>query len=272
MEAATAALTDAAAQDAGTYSAPESAQSEQVAVQPTEANAAPSDTSTSTDGTNQSSESFTHVDINSLPPELQQLAKQLQGDYTRKTQEAAPVRKLMSETGLSLEEAQQALQFVQSLNDPQNVQALYERLHQEYAQQQESVDESDGSFDDPRDRQLQDLSQRIERFEREQQMAAARSQLQAAEQAVREAYPDFKDNDMVRVRRIALSFDGDVAKAAEEFNSWRSDVLSQYIQSKGTVQAGAVPPNATAHAETPHSFANLDEATQAAAIKYANDL
>lgn len=40
----------------------------------------------------ESTDSFSTVDINSLPEELKPLAKQLQGDYTRKTQELSATR------------------------------------------------------------------------------------------------------------------------------------------------------------------------------------
>src|SRR5665213_4311770 len=38
-------------------------------------------------------DSFTSIDFNELPPELQGLAKSLQGDYTRKAQKVAEDRK-----------------------------------------------------------------------------------------------------------------------------------------------------------------------------------
>ena len=57
-----------------------------------------------------SPESFTNIDPNTLPPELQSIYKSLQGDYTRKTQEVAPIRKFAEQTGLGAEELQQIVQ------------------------------------------------------------------------------------------------------------------------------------------------------------------
>jgi hypothetical protein len=88
-------------------------------------------------------DSFTSIDPNSLPPELQATYKSLQADYTRKTQEAAPYRKFAEQTGMGIDDLQRVLteynQFSNVLqnNPAQLVQALFQqgRLTKEQAVQ-----------------------------------------------------------------------------------------------------------------------------------------
>lgn len=88
-------------------------------------------------------DSFTSIDPNSLPPELQATYKSLQADYTRKTQEAAPYRKFAEQTGMGIDDLQRVLaeysQFSNVLqnNPAQIVQSLFQqgRLTKEQAVQ-----------------------------------------------------------------------------------------------------------------------------------------
>jgi hypothetical protein len=219
------------------------------------------------------SESFTAIDATSLPPELQEQYRNLQADYTRKMQEAAPYRKALEERGLSTEQAQQALDFVASLQDPAVQRQLYDELSGRLDTPDPGTEEDpyeDGVVD-PRDRQMQELQDRLDRFEQAQTMARVQAQVEAETSAIRQANPDFKDADIQRIQRLAISFDGDLTKATEEFKGWRQEVLSGYVDSKGTVVAGAAPPAVGTHAETPGSFANLDEASKAAMTRFGND-
>ena len=273
FDAAAAALTQAAAAD---NPAPVSAPVEQ---------AAPADVSTPpVDGTNQaaqqSPESFTQFDLANVPEELREQAaslyKQLQGDYTRKTQEVAAIRNVMRETGLTAEQAQQALQFTMGLNDPSVRQALYQQLQQEFVAQEQQQFGYEADEVDPRDRQLQELNDRIARFEHQQQLQAAQLRLDQEEAAIRQQHPAWTDDpndphsDMNVVRRLAFSFNGDLVAAAEHYAALRNSVLGNYVSSKGTVNAAAVPPGATTHAATPpKAFPNLqDKELHKAAMAY----
>lgn len=225
-------------------------------------------------GTNQSSESFTAIDINSLPEEVrtyaEQLHRQLQGDYTRKTQEAAPWRKIGQDFGISPDEAQQALGFVQSLRDPEVQRELYTRLSEQFDGSADAeqlpfgADES--GYVDPRDRQLQELQTRLERFEQQQAYAAADAELARAETVIRQSNPDFQDADMERIQRIALSMGGDIMAATESYKGWQQEMLSSYLQRKGTPTPGGMSLPGTGHAETPTSFESLDDPNMKAAI------
>ena len=73
-------------------------------------------------------DSFTTIDPNQLPPELQPIYKSLQADYTRKTQEAAAWRKLGDETGMDADSLRQASELYSKLSDPSNWPALHAEL------------------------------------------------------------------------------------------------------------------------------------------------
>lgn len=245
------------------------------------------DTGTVDAGTNQSSESFTTLDLSDVPEEFRPLVEgkfsQFNSDYTRKTQEIAPLRSALTDHGFSAEEAAQVLQSVRALDDPANARALWEQLNGQFGEQQHVQNEFEQQFGeevDPRDQQINDLSGRLERFEQQQALAEARSQLTEAVSAVKAANTDWKDADIERVQRLAvvhMNNGSDVSRAmtqaADDYKSWRSDVLSGYIDGKGTVQADGRTPvlGSSPHAQTPGRFESLEDATKAALAAFGND-
>lgn len=235
-------------------------------------------------GTNSDGESFTNIDINSLPPELRdavaEAIKPFQADYTRKTQEVAPVRQIMQDTGMSAEEARQALEFVQGLSNPENVRELYDTLQAQFAADNGADDDADDLDGvDPRDRKMEELSGRLATFEQQQALNAARLELDSTVASIREAHPDYKDADIERVQKLAVAQMqngvSDLKKAMTaantEYQSWRGEMLNDYIAGKGKVQAGGTPLINTPHAQTPEKFANLDEATKAALAHFGQE-
>lgn len=236
-------------------------------------------------GTTQTSESFTTLDLNSVPEELRPLVeakfKEFNADYTRKTQEIAPVRQIMQDTGLSAEEARQALEFVQSLNDPEALRNLYTNLGEQFGNEDGNGDlQGYGDEVDPRDQQIQGLEERLGRFEQAQAMQQAETQLHAAISQVKSAHPDWSDSDMERVQKLAVVHmqapNADIGRAlsaaADEFKGWRDEVLSSYIDGKGNVTTGGTPAlTQTTHAQTPETFSNLDDATKAAMARFGAD-
>jgi hypothetical protein len=236
-------------------------------------------------GTTQSSESFTTLDLNSVPEELRPIIEekfnQFNADYTRKTQEIAPIRQIMQDTGLSADDARQALEFVHSLNDPDALRSLYTNLAEQFGNEGgEAFEGGYGGEVDPRDQQINDLSTRLERFEQAQQMNEARSQLDAAVTSLKSAHSDWTDADIERVQQLAVVHmqqpNADIGRAmtaaADQFKSWRDEVLSSYIDGKGNVTTQGTPAlGATTHSQTPETFSNLDDATKAALARFGAD-
>jgi len=235
-------------------------------------------------GTNQSSESFTNLDMSSVPEELRPIVeakfKEFNADYTRKTQEVAPFRQTLEEAGMTAEEAQQALQFVKGLDDPDQLKALYERLSDHFDQSAQESEEVDESVD-PRDAELKNVSERLARFEQAQAKSEAEATLNASIAAVKEAHPDFKEADMNRVFQLATAHmqggkdvDQAMTSAAKEYADWRQTTINEYIQTKSSVAADGTPVlGQTTHAETPTgAFKDLDEATKAALARFGNSI
>lgn len=72
--------------------------------------------------------SFTHIPDEALSPEMLAVKRAMQADYTRKTQEIAPFRKLAEEFQIeSPDQLRERLEIQQQLSDPQN----WPQLHQE---------------------------------------------------------------------------------------------------------------------------------------------
>ena len=235
-------------------------------VQPEQA-AAPSEVSPQVEsGATANADSF--VDIDQLPDELKPMGKQLLGDYTRKTQEIAAYRNALRDAGLSPEEAQQALSFVTALRDPNNLQALYERLDSQFGATAQDPGEfgnwgEEGSTD-PRDNAINELQSRLDEFERQQQRVQVEAFLDREEAAIRTENPSWEDSDLEYVARLAVSNGGNLRQAAEDYRALQSRVLGAHMQSKAQVPAGLSSPGATGHAEQPVKFADVDEAHEAA--------
>lgn len=222
-------------------------------------------------------EGFTNINPDDLPPELQQVYKSMQADYTRKTQEVAPWRKLQ-EAGVDFETAQQSVQFLYELNNnPEFQRAVYERLAQGFApedaaaiaaddvQQGAIGDDEDDGYLAPADRQmLNELRQWKQDMEEERELMMLESQLVQQETALRQANPSWTDQDFARVRRIGFSTGGDLAAAAAEYANWRNEILSGYVEQKGSVVNPATNLPATGSSQEPQKFESVEDAHRAA--------
>lgn len=208
-------------------------------------------------------DSFTSIDPSALPAELQTAYKQMQADYTRKTQEIAPWRKLGD--GITPETVEEAIALRESLQNPDVQRQLYEHLSAAFAGDDVDVEDADTEgFDDPRDAALNDLTQRLETFERRQVQAEAEAELNRQEAAIRESNPSWNDDDMQTVAQFALAHQGDLLKGAEAYQALQSRLLKTHMDNKASVPAGATGSTATGHAEVPQKFDNLEDAHKAA--------
>jgi len=87
--------------------------------------------------------------------------------------------------------------------------------------------------------------------------------LEAAEQTIKTANPDYTDSDLEAIYSLAYSTDGDLLAAQEVYQGIQQRLLGSYLQAK-SVPHGATPaPNAPS--STPHrEFSSLDDAHKAA--------
>jgi hypothetical protein len=256
---------DAAAEALAAANSPEVAPSADVSNEQAPAQSQDS-TSTVEAGTNLNEESFTNIDLNSLPPEVQAIAKSLQADYTRKTQEIAPLRKL----GVDADVAAQAVEFVSRLEDPDFQRQIYDRLAPQFGSTDKG-DEFDFDLDpadqgDPRDQQIQALTQRLEAFEQSIIEKEVHADLDRQDAIVRSSNPDFNDEDMRSVALHALNYQGDLVKGAEAYKAEMQRVLSRHIATKESVPATGLLPS-SGHADVPADVPRTEKDIHNAALR-----
>lgn len=255
---------------------------------------------TPTEGTEEPS--FTHIDPNVLPPDMQQLHRSLQADYTRKTQEVAPWRKLAQEFQVeSPDEFRDALVAYQNLQDPRNWPTVVQELSQ-YMQQYgmspqeanlaaqnqlaqiapaEQEDYSDGGFVDdeslaPLNRQIQQLQQQIagmqSQWQEQQQRQAEELQWQTLAQAltktemeIRAQNPHYSDTDIETIYNM-MGQDGDLLAAQQRYESAIGARVATYLQTKQKTQMsspGVVPGAGVMSQEQAPQPKTMDEAYRA---------
>jgi hypothetical protein len=225
----------------------------------------------------QDAESFTGFDPSTLPEDMQAVYRSMQGDYTRKTQEIAELRRQyesFSEAGVDPNTALQAVEFLQQLNtDPnfatyvatqiqQNAGTLDDSQGYEYADTSDNVE----GYENLPPALAQELEEmRAFRQEMMEQQAYTESlgELEAMESTIRVSNPHYTDDDMEAIYSLAYSTDGDLFAAQETYNQIQQRLLGGYLQSK-QVPHGATPaPNAPSSVPSP-GFTSLDDAHKAA--------
>lgn len=278
-----AALQAAAAQDAAANAASDESALREALGQPAGNEAAPAQAPESVQpGTTppEGDSDFDHgVDINSLPEEAREYAlraeRMMKAAMTRRTQEAAPWRKLGEEYGVSKDEAAQALSMWQALgSDPTYARQLHSTLEeslrqqgllpQERPQQQEQygVDPSYGQgewADDPYASQIDDLKRRLDQYEltdRERQQAQyemdAALRFQQQEFALRQSHPDLTNDDFSAIYDFAHATNGDLEAAHERWQFERDRAVQAFVaRSRQAAQSNPVPVPPGAHGEVP---------------------
>lgn len=211
------------------------------------------------------------VDLSGLPEEaqifLRARQREMQADYTRKTQELAAQR----------QEAEQYAQFVQALNtDPQFAMAVLERLqtqlqqagfYQPAVQDEFGVDESDGYEDyesDPYVRELEELKSWKEQMEAEWENAHNEAIINRQIAEIRSAHPDYTQEDIEDVYALGFYTNGDLHAANEMFRGIIDRSLARYLETKRGVQTPAALPSGQG-VPAPDDLRNADEKTLRAA-------
>lgn len=208
--------------------------------------------------------------------------KSFQGDYTRKTQELAAAR---ASYGDNPEEVQEAVEFYSNLReDPAfalEVHGYLSNALQEMGMTPSQADEEatrqtqggevtvpadiDADEDDPTaplKSQVETLQERLDRFEmleKERQERAQEDELAATliqqEMSLRHTHPDLQEKDFDRIYDLAVSVGGNLHEAYSLYDEMRSDFITGYMESKGSVSDRVDSPAAAPSAsqrEVPH--------------------
>lgn len=194
---------------------------------------------------------------------LEQREREMQADYTRKTQEVAAQRR----------EAEQALEFVNALNtDPnfalQVTQTLSEALQEQgysvadanaIAASQTGYEEDD-QFVDPYMEKINQLESWAAQQEQRYAVANAEAQINAGINAIRAENPNYTDDDIKDVLTMAFAYGGDVMQAHEAYKNVTQRVTEGYLNQKASVPSSLNAPSSAGHSEVPpEGFTSLQD-------------
>lgn len=223
-------------------------------------------------------DTFSNIDPNTLAPELQAIYKQMQGDYTRKTQTLAERERVYNAFG-GVEEVRNAVQFTQALRDPQNLVQLHEELS-EYLQTQgltpaeadaaatkeiqtATPREEEWGFSDPDDEirkkltelesQNQELLEWRNQQEEQRMLVELEQDIARKESFIRQNNPAYKDSDIDSIYIMSYAFGGDLLQAQAAYEDQRRRFATEYMGSKGSVPS-SLGPISTGGAEVPETF------------------
>lgn len=194
---------------------------------------------------------------------LEQREREMQADYTRKTQEVAEQRR----------EAEQAMEFLNALNtDPafalQVTQTLSESLQaQGYSVQEanalaqsQTTGYDEGDFVDPYMEKINQLENWAQAQEQRYAVANAEAQINAGINAIRSENPDYTDDDIKDVLTMAFAYNGDVLQAHDAYKNITQRVTEGYLDKKASVPANLNAPSAAGHSEIPpEGFKDLND-------------
>lgn len=240
-----------------------------------------------------------------LDPALQPGWKQLQAEFTRKTQELADQRRQYEQLGDPTELAQ-AAQLYRALQDPQYLRQFHSELTtaleaQGHSPQDASAiaaqetakrggDLSSLSEDPelaPVVSEVQQLRQELETFrsqqaqerqqrELEQLQTQTLGELQRQEFAIREANPHYSQDDIDAIMEIAAFHNGDLFAANRRYAGILQSAVEKYVNQKTSVVPSGVEPVSTTGISTQpaklSTFAEADAAAQEYARQAGIDL
>jgi hypothetical protein len=227
-------------------------------------------------------ESFTGFNPSDLPEDLQSVYRSMQGDYTRKTQEIAELRRTyegydaFSEAGVDPNYALQAADFYRKLDtDPQFAKQVVDNIQRNLGnfgvEQQDVIGEvpydSNVEGYDSLPPMLQQELAEMREFRNDmlfqQEQAETIAGYEYVEQEIRLANPHYSDEDMSSIYDLAYSTNGDLSAAADTYHQIQQRVMSTYLQSK-QVPMGAQSVATGPSSVPPRQFSSLDEAHKAA--------
>lgn len=249
-----------------------------------------------TEGTTEApaDDSFTGLDPASLPQEVRPYYDSMLADYRRKTQAVAEERRgyeALEEYG-GVDVARQALDWVSSLQNPENALALHNELtdalvqqgydvgtaqavaaqHVDQAQRDEFEDEDYGaSAKDPRVDELTERLARFEAFQAEQEQrqlsVAMAAEYDRQEAEIIRANPGYSDDDLEAIYNLSYATGGNLLKADQVYKGLESNILGRYLQNKSAVPDGLQGVPVHGHSEQPDKFTDLNDAKLDAAVR-----
>jgi hypothetical protein len=236
-------------------------------------------------------ESFTGFNPSDLPEDLQSVYRSMQGDYTRKTQEIAELRRAyegydaFSEAGVDPNYALQAADFYRKLDtDPQFAQQVVDNIQRNLGNvgvEQQSI--GDAPYNDSVNSEGYDslppvLQQELAEMREfrndmmfQQEQAETIAGLEYVEQEIRLSNPHYTDDDLSSIYDLAYSTDGDLSAAADAYHNIQQRVMSGYLQSK-QAPMGVQPIPTGPSSIPPRQFSSLDDAHKAAMEAVRNSL
>jgi hypothetical protein len=227
-------------------------------------------------------DSFTGLDPNTLPEDLQPYYKSMQADYTRKLQEAAPWRGLGNELGVdSPDSIKEAVELYTFLQDEKNVRALSEQLNQAFGTGQPAAPQpaatepgyEDGSFEDLENPQLSELRSRVDQLTSAIQQRDVAAQEEAVrwqlmgemnrqEAVIKEQHPDWGDDEWNALWSLSVAFDGNLMEASNHLDAAANSRVTRLLNSKAAVAQTpglTVPaPNRVGEAVTERDYSDLE--------------
>ena len=228
-------------------------------------------------------ESFTGFNPSDLPEDLQSVYRSMQGDYTRKTQEIAELRRnyeqydVLSESGVDPNYALQAADFYNRLDsDPNFARQVMESIQQNLgpvsAEQFNvisdvpyNVDNAGGYDNIPvaLQQELAEMRDFRDNMVAQQEHAELVSNLEYVEKDIRLSNPHYTDDDMSSIYDLAYSTNGDLQAAAQVFHGIQQRVMSDYLQSKRVPEGVQFVPSGPSTSAS-KEFNTLDDAHKAA--------
>ena len=206
-------------------------------------------------------DSFTKLDPNALPEEVQPYYKSMLADYTRKQQEAAPWRKLGEEMGVDSPDAvREAADLYAYLQDPNNLQAFYQQLGQVFGQgqqpqaaapateafQQPNAEAEFAGLEDPTVAALKQemeglkgyLAQRESQQQEEALQWALLGEMNRQEALLQEQHPDWGEEEWNALWNMSVAFDGDLTQAANYIEAAQNSAVTRLLN--GKAQAASI--------------------------------
>lgn len=188
---------------------------------------------------------------------IEQREREMQADYTRKTQEVAAQRR----------EAEQAMEFISALNsDPQFALQVQQTLQTALEQQglikaqQQQFQQNEDQFVDPYMQKINELEQWKSQQEQQYRISQAERQIESSISAVRAENPNYTDDDVKDILAMAFAYNGDIRQAHEAYKAVTQRSIESYLNKKESVPASLNQPKSTGHAEIPpEGFKTLND-------------